>query len=128
MSLFCDNDAILAAARQYVLWDPNPETASQVEELINNNNLQVLEKILSSRLAFGTAGLRGPMGPGYNRMNDLVILHTAQGLSVYLENEELKGNFSNVKDMVSLDMVTVVYSAQQDHDKTFCLLGNRNWI
>lgn len=28
----------------------------------------------------GTAGLRGKMGPGYNRMNHVVVQQTAQGL------------------------------------------------
>ena len=28
----------------------------------------------------GTAGLRGKMGPGFNRMNRLVVQQTAQGL------------------------------------------------
>lgn len=36
------------------------------------------------RLEFGTAGLRGCMGPGYSQMNDLVIVQTGQGLSMYL--------------------------------------------
>lgn len=29
---------------------------------------------MGKRLAFGTSGLRGPMGAGYGRMNDLVIV------------------------------------------------------
>ena len=37
-----------------------------------------------SRLTFGTAGIRGPMGSGLNQMNDLVIIQTSQGLASYL--------------------------------------------
>jgi phosphoglucomutase/phosphopentomutase len=44
-----------------------------------------LRKLLLSRLKFGTAGLRGQMGPGYSQINDLVIIQTAQGLVAYLE-------------------------------------------
>lgn len=36
------------------------------------------------RLEFGTAGLRGKMGPGYSQMNDLVYIQTGQGLVQYL--------------------------------------------
>lgn len=35
-------------------------------------------------MEFGTAGLRGRMGPGYSQMNDLVIVQTGQGLVKYL--------------------------------------------
>lgn len=37
-----------------------------------------------NRLKFGTAGLRGAMGAGYNCMNDLVVLQTSQGLLKYI--------------------------------------------
>mgnify|MGYP003385847624 CR=1 FL=1 len=63
----------ITIAKEYLLWDPNEETK------------QVL-KLLSKRMAFGTAGLRGPMGVGYCRMNELVILQTTQGLIRYLQS------------------------------------------
>lgn len=47
------------------------------------------------RLEFGTAGIRGRMGAGFNQMNDLVIIQTSQGLAKYLLNTignlEIKG-------------------------------------
>lgn len=47
-------------------------------------NWSVLEERLLTRLAFGTAGLRGPMQAGFNSMNDLVVIQTAQGIAQYL--------------------------------------------
>lgn len=38
-----------------------------------------------NRLSFGTAGLRGKMQAGYNAMNDLVVIQTAQGFAKYLK-------------------------------------------
>ena len=38
----------------------------------------------SSRLEFGTAGLRGRLGPGPNRMNRVVVMQAAAGLAEYL--------------------------------------------
>jgi phosphomannomutase len=43
-----------------------------------------LKSRLLTRLAFGTAGLRGVMQAGFNGMNDLVVIQTAQGLTKYL--------------------------------------------
>ena len=51
---------------------------------IERGDLTVLKKLFMTRMEFGTAGLRGKMGPGYNQMNDLVIVQTGQGLIEYL--------------------------------------------
>jgi phosphomannomutase len=56
-------------------------------KIILSNDQENLEKLLGHRLAFGTAGLRGPMGAGYNCMNDLVVLQTVQGLVKYILKE-----------------------------------------
>jgi phosphomannomutase len=75
------------SAQEYVSWDPNEETREQVKAMISAGDNDSLSSIMKGRLAFGTAGLRGAMGPGFNRMNDLVILQTSQGLCRYLESE-----------------------------------------
>ena len=78
-------DALLyEEAAKYVSWDPNEETKAQMIAFIETKNVFELRAALNSRLVFGTAGLRGPMGPGYNKMNDLVILQTTQGIAKYL--------------------------------------------
>lgn len=78
------DDTVFRTASQYLKWDLNLETKAQIAELLSAKNVVELSALLNSRLVFGTAGLRGPMGPGYNRMNDLVILQTTQGIAQYL--------------------------------------------
>src|SRR5690606_19894133 len=46
--------------------------------------LAELTDAFSGRLAFGTAGLRGALGPGPNRMNRVVVCQAAAGLATYL--------------------------------------------
>lgn len=68
-------------AKQYIEWDINPETRNEAQQLIANpTELDKLKltTLFTTRLEFGTAGLRGPMGPGFNCMNDLTVLQTAQ--------------------------------------------------
>ncbi|XP_050524981.1 phosphopentomutase isoform X2 [Daktulosphaira vitifoliae] len=40
--------------------------------------------MFDGRLSFGTAGLRAAMAPGFNRMNELVVIQSAQGLLYYM--------------------------------------------
>lgn len=78
---------VVDGANEYLKWDPNEETKAQVAIYVETNNITELRGVLSTRLEFGTAGLRGPMGAGYNRMNDLVVLQTTQGISRYLVDQ-----------------------------------------
>jgi phosphomannomutase len=74
-------------ARECVSWDPCAETRDQIQTLLERGDGPALEALLSSRQAFGTAGLRGPMCPGYAGLNYLVVLQTTQGLVRYLQKE-----------------------------------------
>lgn len=56
----------------------NPKTASMVQDLVRDGAVEALRKCLSSRMEFGTAGLRAAMGPGTSCMNDLTIIQTTQ--------------------------------------------------
>lgn len=76
---------MLQKARDWVSWDPCAQTRGEISALVENNDEQKLQTLLGQRLKFGTAGLRGQMGAGYGRMNDLVVMQTAQGLCKYLE-------------------------------------------
>ncbi|MDF2152723.1 phospho-sugar mutase [Vibrio sp. CAU 1672] len=73
-----------AQITQWLARDPDPKTREELQYLVDSNNVQELEDRFASRLAFGTAGLRGKVGAGPNRMNRLVIQETATGLGHYL--------------------------------------------
>ena len=47
---------------------------TQVQKLVEDGDWKELGSIMAPRLEFGTAGIRGRMGPGFGRMNDLVIV------------------------------------------------------
>lgn len=64
--------------------DPDPHTREELQHLIDQQALTELEDRFRQRLEFGTAGLRGEVGCGPNRMNRLVIQETATGLGHYL--------------------------------------------
>ncbi|MGF1754559.1 phospho-sugar mutase [Vibrio makurazakiensis] len=64
--------------------DPDPRTREELQYLIDEKILDELNDRFKQRLEFGTAGLRGKVGCGPNRMNRLVIQETATGLGHYL--------------------------------------------
>ncbi|ASA58080.1 phospho-sugar mutase [Vibrio gazogenes] len=72
---------------QFSRWlarDPDRTTQDELQALIDAGNQEELQDRFNGRLAFGTAGLRGKVGCGPNRMNRLVIQETATGLGNYL--------------------------------------------
>jgi hypothetical protein len=74
------DDHWLAEGLRWMALDTNEQTRAEIAALVEARDATALRERLGSRLKFGTAGLRGRMGAGYNRMNDVVILQTAQGL------------------------------------------------
>ncbi|KAA8594850.1 hypothetical protein FQN60_011985 [Etheostoma spectabile] len=79
------NSKLDQAVKQWLQYDKNPKTASMVQELVKEGAVEALKKYFSSRMEFGTAGLRAAMGPGTSCMNDLTIIQTTQGFCHYLE-------------------------------------------
>ena len=75
---------VVEQAQAWLAQDPDPQTRQELEELIASNNEHELTDCFASRLQFGTAGLRGKLGPGPNRMNRVVVMQAAAGLASYL--------------------------------------------
>jgi phosphomannomutase len=87
-------------ARAIASWtaqDPDPQTRQQIHDLLTaadaGNSPATAELIdaFSGRLQFGTAGLRGQLGPGPNRMNRVVVGQAAAALATYLLDHGLAG-------------------------------------
>ncbi|MCC6830646.1 MAG: phospho-sugar mutase [Thermoleophilia bacterium] len=73
-----------APARDWLARDPDPRTRAELEALLAAGDDAELAARFAGRLAFGTAGLRGPMGAGPMRMNRLVVRQSAAGIARYL--------------------------------------------
>jgi phosphomannomutase len=85
-----DVEVLAEAAVAWMAQDPDPETRAELTGLLESVGtsdpaaLAELRSRFGSRLAFGTAGLRGELAAGPNRMNRVLVGQAAAGLAAYL--------------------------------------------
>lgn len=82
--------ALLSTAQAWLNQDPDAETRAELQTLIDAASAgdaaaeAELHDRFDERLAFGTAGLRGEIAAGSNRMNRVLVSQAAAGLAAYL--------------------------------------------
>ena len=79
------NAQLLAEVQAWIADDPDPKTAAELTKLVADGDEATLKKLFAGFLQFGTAGLRGPIGPGPSCMNRAVVGRTAAGLVAYMK-------------------------------------------
>jgi phosphomannomutase len=82
--------------QSWIQQDPDPATKSQLLDLLesaqsNQTDLLELQDAFLAPLEFGTAGLRGALGAGPNRMNRVTVLQVASGLAKFLVQQGFIG-------------------------------------
>lgn len=83
-------DQLRAEVEAWIADDPMASTRQELTELLGRADSgdeaarAEIADAFSGTLQFGTAGLRGRMGPGPNRMNLAVVSRAARGLADYL--------------------------------------------
>ncbi|HET7838947.1 MAG TPA: phospho-sugar mutase [Rectinemataceae bacterium] len=80
-----DHDLIKTKATDYIAREIDHDFRTEVVDLMAKGDWKELEDRFYRDLEFGTGGLRGVIGGGYNRMNSFVVTRATQGLCDYLK-------------------------------------------
>ncbi len=83
------NNLLRAEVEKWIAEDPDFKTREQLELWLREENETELRLSFSGFLEFGTAGLRGAIGPGPSRMNRAVVSKTAAGLAAFMKKRGL---------------------------------------
>lgn len=65
-----------------------PTLKKQLEELATDP--EALEDAFYAPLEFGTAGMRGVLGPGINRMNIYTVRQATEGLALFIDTQDVE--------------------------------------
>ncbi|MFC7926656.1 phospho-sugar mutase [Microbacterium laevaniformans] len=88
---------VLDAARAWLAQDPDEVTRAELSAIVDaaaagdEAASADLADRFGSRLQFGTAGLRGRLGAGSNRMNRVLVSQAAAGFAAYLREKAAPG-------------------------------------
>ncbi len=120
-----DTQAILARANEYIAAEKDDYFRSQVETLVKEKNSDALRDRFYTDLTFGTGGLRGVIGGGFNRMNPYTVQRATQGLANYITK---KGDSGNVSAVVAYDNRNFSDQFALETAKVFCGNGIKTYL
>ena len=66
-------------------WLESRKVSEEDKKILNSMNEEQLDDAFFKNIAFGTAGIRGVLGPGTNRMNYFTVLKATVGFGLYLK-------------------------------------------
>lgn len=85
-------------AEEYLSLETHPHFRDDLEKVLQSGNLEDLNDRFYTQLSFGTGGLRGVIGGGYNRMNPFIVQQATQGLANYILKTTEQGSVAIAYD------------------------------
>lgn len=74
----------MTASSNYARWLASPKVSIELKKEMRQMSPQQVDEAFFKNIEFGTAGMRGILGPGTNRMNSFTVQRAAIGFALYL--------------------------------------------
>ena len=74
----------MSTKENYLRWLNSNRVSEQDKEILRNMNQEQIDDAFFKDVEFGTAGMRGVLGPGTNRMNDFTVRKATVAFAKYL--------------------------------------------
>lgn len=120
------DEEILQLARAWNEAEPSMATKSMGAEVLRSNDLESIRDHYGERLKFGTAGLRGRMGPGPNRMNMLTVRRAA--IAFVRHVKECENNRQDISLVVGFDARYGSHDFARETARVFGTFGVKTFL
>ncbi len=82
-----DMKQLTRQAEEYLKLETDAHFREDLQKVLEREDFESLNDRFYTQLSFGTGGLRGMIGGGFNRMNPFVVRRATQGLANYVKRE-----------------------------------------
>ncbi|OFZ20428.1 MAG: phosphomannomutase [Bdellovibrionales bacterium GWB1_55_8] len=110
----------------WISGDVDEHSRGELQAVLNSGDSAELTDRMAGPLEFGTAGLRGIIGAGPNRMNRAVIIRTTAGLAEYLL--KVGSRVAERGVVVGYDGRRMGREFAEDTAAVLCAFGIRVWL
>ncbi len=93
-----DQNELDTKISDYLKFEEHPHFIDDLQQVVDNNNIDELNDRFYMDLEFGTGGLRGVIGGGYNRMNPYIVRKSTTGLAKYINRMVKNGSVAIAYD------------------------------
>ena len=120
---------LFETVQRWIDQDPDAQTKQELSQLCDDagktdESATKLHHLFSNSLKFGTAGLRGQLGLGPNRMNRVTVIRASAGLGQYLS----ANGFAGKRIVIGFDARHKSSQFAQDAAEIFAGLGFETMI
>jgi len=118
-----DLKKLRAEADEYLKLESHPHFRDDLEKVLEAGDTDELSDRFYTSLSFGTGGLRGVIGGGYNRINPFMIQQATQGLANYVKKQVDGGSA-----VIAYDSRNFSDLFAEEAAKVLCANGMHVWL